>query len=251
MNLKIVLVLAMAGVVVGCPEESNCMRCHVEPDPKNNECQLCFRGFVKDRKCQLTLQAPIDNCAYYAIKQMDGLEFAVCHRCDFGFSLSHDKCRPCNDPKCAVCDATGKCQACFGGLTPDTVDPTRCTDSKCPIRNCEVCQFEGDGPTRKVHCLACTKNALQIEGNQLECLVSRIANCALIHEVDSDKCIECKEGFYITKDSHCKLNTHKDGGSKGWWMWLVLVLVLAMLAAYLYERHYGFVPKEQEGLISG
>jgi hypothetical protein len=248
MGVKDLILLVVAGVAMCCPDETNCMQCHT--DPKGNECRQCFHGFVRDRKCQLGVQAPISNCAYYVIKETDGLKFPVCERCDFGFYLQTDKCRKCSDPKCAVCDASGKCRGCKDGRIPDPKDQNKCSETKCSIRNCDVCVFEGEGPNQKVICAACAANSVRLEGNDAECLVSTIENCAVIKEIDSKHCEMCKEGFFITKDSQCRPNTHQEGGSKAWVMWLVLIVLLAALAAFLYERHVGFFPPKQEGLIS-
>lgn len=246
---RLVLILVAAAAVRGCPE-TNCMRCPVLPD-SSRECQRCYHGFVKDKHCQLTVQAPVEHCAFYTIKEADGLKFAVCEKCELGFILQNDKCRKCGDGTCAVCDATGKCLACFKGLVPDPIDPSRCSSVQCELRNCEVCQVESDGPARKTHCLVCKDNSVQIEGNRDECLASKLAHCALIKEVDSAECLECKEGFFVGKDGLCLANTSHEGSSNAWVLWLLLIVFMAGLAAYLYERHVGFRPKTSEPLISG
>lgn len=247
--MRLLALILLSAAVLCCPE-TNCVRCDVLPD-SSRACQRCYHGFVKDKHCELTLQAPVEHCAYYAIKEVDGLKFAVCERCEWGFFLQNDKCRKCGDGNCAMCDAVGKCLACFKGLTPDPVDPSRCSASQCDLRHCEVCQVEGDGPTRKAHCLVCDDNSVQVEGNRGECLASKLAHCALIKALESEECLECKEGFFVGKDGQCQANTHAEGGSSGWVLWLLLIVLLASLAAFFYERHIGFRPKAAEPLISG
>lgn len=246
---KLLLIAAAAALAAGCPDETNCMECRVDPATKQGGCALCFHGFVTaERKCQLKIQAPIHHCLFYELKEQDGLRFPVCKTCELGFYLEGDKCKRCESEKCAVCDRRGDCVACFDGRVPDFSKVHECSDKACPLRNCEVCSYEDHQHAEQPTCLRCRAGAVMLRGNPYECLSSRIANCALIDSVEAEKCAVCRDGFFLSRDFECVANA-AEKPSNAWILYLVGLVLLAAVGAFLYERTLGSARPKDEALI--
>lgn len=186
-----------------CPGDTQCREC-----ASSTVCNVCIDGFWTNNQCSTDISS-ISNCDHYATKDS-------CLMCELGYYLkSSSSCKSCSVSNCALCDAAGRCNACFGGVLTDGAS----CDSKfgtCADVNCDVCN-------PKEFCTSC-KTGFALDNNGA-CTKVAVENCK---RWDGKACVSCGYGYYLATDSTCVLAPTRATSSH-WFLWLLVILIILVL----------------------
>lgn len=217
--------LIFLGWVTACPNVKFCRECTKSEKPVCKTCNFSYFD-EKDLKCETNVGKSVDNCIEYH-KQGDQV---TCVVCAFGFHLTSDnKCQACSQKVCAVCDQNDKCLGCFQGiLVKDGICDHK---NQCALSNCQIC-LTTDKP--EVTCQLCSAGySLNKYG---ECVLGT-QDCQVAGADENKVCSKCRSGFYLDEHSLCKRNEEVPHGSGGFWGWMFFLSLIVGVAVLFYFRY--------------
>ena len=214
MKMTSLVLLAIAGFALGCPDEKGCRSCGTLPS-----CALCSDSFLNPGKQCQNLSKLIDNCEVYSSADQG----ATCELCVPGFFAADNNrvCRPCKDANCAACNSTGElCSACFGIYSVSSGTCAVGKDKK--NENCFVSDVNGQ----------CSRCMLGFALDASNRCVQAPVPCKRL-AADRVSCALCHDGTYLSNVGTC-LGKQKflpyEYGYLNFFLYLVIgIAVLSML----------------------
>lgn len=163
-------------------------------DKASETCKTCAKGFVvtPDKKRCLP---EIPRCSDYTVSGSDSTELE-CKKCNFGYQLVKNHCRPKFIRNCQKLTEESTCQECNNGFQV-TNDGLACLKS---IPNC-IEYHTSTIDTQNHLCVECLIG-FDLVDNQRTC-DKKVANC-LDYNLQKTQCKKCKPGYeLISKTKEC------------------------------------------------
>lgn len=225
MNLKLLVAIQIfLQFAKSCPNEQKCRACDFSKS-LTRICTLCESTYFNDDIQSCDIVPEIKDCSEYNFISKNNI---VCKSCRLGYFLANPKeCKKCSVDKCALCREENSCHGCFEGMF---AFENKCDIKKqCLLENCDVCEIlSGDIP----RCNLCSPGFAFDSKNKC---VKGPKNCEVIDPLFSNLCKVCREGFYITDQSHCLENDPTN--QKGSFPYFTILVLLIVISGAVFYGH--------------